>query len=92
MPMMMSQILKSVMTSQISKSVDFTKAQKSRYLKNEIFFLQIKKMGMAKPCTHLHPAHFWASLSKKIQSCLFCLKTGMYGISRTLILIPKLIF
>ena len=33
-----------MMTSQILKSVDFTKTQKSRYLKNEIlFFLQKKK-------------------------------------------------
>ena len=33
-----------MMTSQILKSVDFTKTQKSRYLKNEtLFFLQIKK-------------------------------------------------
>ena len=48
-----------MMTSQILKSVDFTKAQKFRYLENEIlFFLQIKKLGIIKPCTHLHPAHF----------------------------------
>ena len=49
MPMMMSQIL---------KSVDFTKAQKSRYLENKILFLlQIKKMDITKPCTHLfYPA------------------------------------
>ena len=34
-----------MMMSQISKSLDFTKTQKSRYLKNEIlFFLQIKKI------------------------------------------------
>ena len=33
-----------MMTSQILKSANFTKRQKSRYLKNEIlFFLQIKK-------------------------------------------------
>ena len=33
-----------VMTSQILKSEDFTKTQKSRYLKNEtLFFLRIKK-------------------------------------------------
>ena len=32
------------MTSQILKFVNFTKTQKSRYLKNEtLFFLQIKK-------------------------------------------------
>ena len=32
-----------MMTSQILKSVDFTKTQKSRYLDNEtLFFLQIK--------------------------------------------------
>ena len=32
------------MTSQISKFVDFTKIQKSRYFENEtLFFLQIKK-------------------------------------------------
>ena len=33
-----------MMTSQILKSVDFTKTQKFRYLENEtLFFLQIKK-------------------------------------------------
>ena len=33
-----------MMTFQILKSVDFTKTEKSRFLKNEtIFFLQIKK-------------------------------------------------
>ena len=31
------------MTSQILKSVDFTKTQKSWFLENETFFLQIKK-------------------------------------------------
>ena len=31
------------MTSQILKSKDFTKTQKSRYLENETFFIQIKK-------------------------------------------------
>ena len=31
------------MTLQILKCVDFTKMQKSRYLENETFFLQIKK-------------------------------------------------
>ena len=41
------------------KIVYFTKAQKSRcLLENKIFFLQIKKMGITKLCTHLHPAHF----------------------------------
>ena len=34
-----------MMTSQILKSVDFTKTQKSRYLENETFFLQIKKIN-----------------------------------------------
>ena len=34
----------SMMTSQILKSVDFTKTQKSRYLENKtLFLLQIKK-------------------------------------------------
>ena len=33
-----------MMTSQILKSVDFTKTQKSRYLENETFFLQIKTL------------------------------------------------
>ena len=32
----------SMMTSQILKFVDFTKIQKSSYLENETFFLQIK--------------------------------------------------
>ena len=36
----------SMMTSQILKDVDFTKIQKSRYLKNEpLLFLQIKKIN-----------------------------------------------
>ena len=35
-----------MMTSQILKSVDFTKTQKSRYLENETFFLQIKTLTM----------------------------------------------
>ena len=42
-----------MMTSQILKSVDFTKTQKSIHLENEtIFFLQIriKKYFMAKDC------------------------------------------
>ena len=33
-----------MMTSQILKSVNFTKIQKSRYLKNETFFLQNEKI------------------------------------------------
>ena len=33
----------SIMTSKILKSMDSTKTQNSRYLKNETFFLQIKK-------------------------------------------------
>ena len=34
-----------MMTSQILKSGDFTKTQKSRYLENEtLFFLEIKKL------------------------------------------------
>ena len=32
-----------MMTSQILKSVDFTKTQKSTYLENETFLFQIKK-------------------------------------------------
>ena len=32
-----------MMTSQISKSVNFTKTQKSRHFKNKTFFLQKKK-------------------------------------------------
>ena len=32
-----------MMTSKILKSVDFTNIQKSRYLENETFFLQIQK-------------------------------------------------
>ena len=32
-----------MMTSQILKSAGFTRTQKSRYLENETFFIQIKK-------------------------------------------------
>ena len=45
------------MTSQILKSVDFTKTQKSRYLENETFLFQIKK---SIDCT------LWATLWQKI--------------------------
>ena len=34
----------SMMTSQILKSVDFTKTQKSTYFENKTFFLQTKKL------------------------------------------------
>ena len=33
-----------MMATQILKFVDFTKTQKSSYLENETFFLQIKKL------------------------------------------------
>ena len=36
--------------------------------------------------------HFWANLGRKSQSCPFCLKTGTYGVSSMLILIPTLVF
>ena len=54
-----------IMMSQILKSVDFTKAQKSRYLENKIsFFLQIKKVVITKPCTYLlHLVHFSLNLA-----------------------------
>ena len=54
-----------IMMSQILKSVDFTKAQKSRYLENKIsFFLHIKKVGITKPCTYLlHLTHFSLNLA-----------------------------
>ena len=34
-----------MITAQILKSVDFLKKQKSRYLENETFFLQMKKFS-----------------------------------------------
>ena len=33
-----------MMTSEVLKSVNFTKTKKSRYLKNKTLFLQIKKI------------------------------------------------
>ena len=63
-----------MMTSQSLKSVDFTKAQKSRYFENKIlFFLQIRKMGVSKQCTHLHPAYF--SLNPALCSTLNVIRT-----------------
>ena len=38
-----------MMTSQTLKSAHFTETQKSRYLENETFFLQIKKMIIFTP-------------------------------------------
>ena len=50
------------MTSQILKSLDFTKTQKSRCLENEAFFLQIKKI-----CNYTSSA----TLSQKITEVTF---------------------
>ena len=36
-----------MMTSQILKFADFRKTQKSRYLENETFFLQTKKINLS---------------------------------------------
>ena len=57
------------------KTVDFTKARKSRcFLENKIlFFLQIKKVGIPKPCTNLHPAHF--SLHQALWNTLNVIRT-----------------
>ena len=70
--------------SQILKPVDFTKVQKSRYLENKIlFFLQIEKVGISKPYTHLlHPAHF----SLRLALC------NTLNVIRTKIPTPKSIF
>ena len=64
--------------SQILKSVDFTKAQKSRYLENKIFFLQIKKMGITKPYTHLQPVHF--SLYPALRNTLNVIRTKIFQV------------
>ena len=61
----------SMMTSQVIKSVNFTKAQ--RYLGNKIFFLHVKNMGISKPCTHLHPTHF--SLHPALCNNLYVIRT-----------------
>ena len=60
-----------MMTSQVIKSVNFTKAQ--RYLGNKIFFLHVKNMGISKPCTHLHPTHF--SLHPALCNNLYVIRT-----------------
>ena len=47
-----------MMTSQVLKSVDFTKTKKSRYLENEtLFFVQIKKF-----INYISKATLWQSL------------------------------
>ena len=43
----------SMMTTQILQFVDFAKTQKSKYLENETFFLQIKKLISYTPMTVL---------------------------------------
>ena len=43
----------SMMTSQILKSVDFTKTQKSTYFENKTFFLQTKKINYKSRATLL---------------------------------------
>ena len=90
MPRMMSQIL---------KSVDFTKAQKS--WEQNIIFSSIKKLGITKSCMHLlHPAHFSLHLALcntlsviriKISHVIeqfssFWLKIGTHGLLEELIL------
>ena len=68
-----------MMTSQILKLVDLTKAQKSRYLESEmLFFLQIKKMGFTNPCTHLHLAHF--SLHPPLYNIISVIRTKIFSI------------
>ena len=47
-------LLMPIITSQILKYVYFTKTQKSRYLKNKTFFLQIKKF-----ISYTSKATFW---------------------------------
>ena len=42
-----------MMTSQILKSVDFTKTQKSTYFENKTFFLQTKKINYKSRATLL---------------------------------------
>ena len=56
MPMMMSQVL---------KTVNFAKAQKFTYHENEILFiLQIEKICITKPCTHLHSAQLISAFTQ----------------------------
>ena len=68
-----------MMTSQVLRSVDFTKSQKPRYLENETFSLQIKKKiikgyFMAKNCfvaeVTFRLCHF------RVQSLDFPMKIG----------------
>ena len=56
-----------MMTSQILRPVDFTKAQKSRYLKKEtLFFLQIKKfINYTSRATFLQKNSFAAEVTFK---------------------------
>ena len=58
-----------MMTSQVLKSVDFTKTQKSRYLENETFFLQIKKfINYTSKATLLQKNSFVAEVTFKCGS------------------------
>ena len=69
-----------IMMSLILKSVDFTEAQKSRYIENKILvFLQITKVGITRPCTHfLHPAHF--SLHLALCNTLNVIRTKIWQV------------
>ena len=48
----------SIMTSQILQFADFAKTQNSKYLKNETFFLQIKKFISYTSWTDLWEKYF----------------------------------
>ena len=54
-----------MMMSQISIFVYFTKTQKSRYLKNETFFLQVKKINNTSRAT-LWQKTFVAEVTLKV--------------------------
>ena len=61
-----------MMTSQILKSMDFAKTQKSRYLENEIlFFRQIKKfINYTLRATFFATNSFVAEVNFKGEECL----------------------
>ena len=59
----MTSIMELVMTSQISKSMDFRKIKKSAYLKDITFFFLKTKKSLITRATLLQRSHFTAEIT-----------------------------
>ena len=75
-----------LMTSQILKSEDFTKTQKSRYFENETFFLQLKQIiNYTSRTTLLQKKNFVAEVTLNSPKTFFLIVTVLTLLVRYLV-------